>query len=675
MAAAANPQLQWGLKNMELWLECFTGQSQNTSGRGEASTRTPPSSSQQFHKPCTYCFSTYHFPDNCPRNPFHFKSTPSDSSASRPLPRDRKGNLTHPGLVTFSPSALTSMELAVPGRSATFVTNVAPVRVITPDRIAPFRPPPAPDPQICTPLRPLEFECELVSYPNKDFVCHIVLGIRYGFKIGCAGPQFAHTSPNLPSAYLQPKVIDETLHKECKAGRIAGPFSYPPLAHFRSSGVGLVPKKDGGWRMIHHLSAPSGSSVNDYINQDVCSLSYTTINDATSSLIRLDPGSWMAKMDLKSAFCLCPVLPTDQNFLGLYWNGYYYYDKCLPFGLRSAPFLFNNIGRVIEWCIRNRGLRHLIRYLDDFLTLGAPQSQECSNNKSVMLEVCQLFNIPVNLEKTSGPAQCIEFLGIMLDSVKMEASISLGRRDELLTDLSNLAAHRTCKKCQLLQLIGKLSFACKVVPAGRMFLRRLINKSMEVGPMNHHISLCDETKADLQWWLAFLPAWSGTSILIDPVLLSPTHHQLFTDASSQKGYGAYWNGKWFGGQWDLTLLTSITWKELYTVVLAASTWGHEWRGQSILFHCDNRAVIEIWQKGSCKHQPIMALVRILYIIAALFQFRVLIQHIPGTNNAIADALSRFQVLRFCELAPLADPNPTDVVPPKSHCRQEVQCLL
>ena len=98
-------------------------------------------------------------------------------------------------------------------------------------------------------------------------------------------------------------------------------------------------------------------------------------------------------------------------------------------------------------------------------------------------------------------------------------------------------------------------------------------------------------------------------------------------------------------------------------------------GQSILFHCDNRAVIEIWQKGSCKHKPIMALVRILYFIATLFQFRVLIQHIPGTNNAIADALSRFQVLRFHKLAPLADPNPTDVVPLKSHCRQEAQHLL
>ena len=36
--------------------------------------------------------------------------------------------------------------------------------------------------------------------------------------------------------------------------------------------IGVVPKKDGGWRLIYHLSALSGSSVNDYINLEYYSL-------------------------------------------------------------------------------------------------------------------------------------------------------------------------------------------------------------------------------------------------------------------------------------------------------------------------------------------------------------------------------------------------------------------
>ena len=62
--------------------------------------------------------------------------------------------------------------------------------------------------------------------------------------------------------------------------------------------------------------------------------------------------------------------------------------------------------------------------------------------------------------------------------------------------------------------------------------------------MHHHVTLCDETKADLRWWLALLPAWAGTSVLIDPRWLLPAH-QLFTDALSEIGYGAYWNGSSF----------------------------------------------------------------------------------------------------------------------------------
>ena len=49
----------------------------------------------------------------------------------------------------------------------------------------------------------------------------------------------------------------------------------------------------------------------------------------------------MAKVDLKSAFRMVPVHPTDWHLLGLRDN--YYIDTCLPFGLQSAPFLFNEI--------------------------------------------------------------------------------------------------------------------------------------------------------------------------------------------------------------------------------------------------------------------------------------------------------------------------------------------
>jgi len=114
-------------------------------------------------------------------------------------------------------------------------------------------------------------------------------------------------APNLRSAFQQPEVIDATLRDECEAGQILGPFDQPPFPNFRTSGLGLVPKHDGGWRIIYHLSAPFAQSINDFIDPSSYSLSYCTIDDAYQMLNELGPGALMNKIDLKSAFRLIPV--------------------------------------------------------------------------------------------------------------------------------------------------------------------------------------------------------------------------------------------------------------------------------------------------------------------------------------------------------------------------------
>ena len=51
------------------------------------------------------------------------------------------------------------------------------------------------------------------------------------------------------------------------------------------SGVGVVPKKSGKLRLIHHLSSPSGRSVNDGIPKADFSLHYVTIDNAISAIL------------------------------------------------------------------------------------------------------------------------------------------------------------------------------------------------------------------------------------------------------------------------------------------------------------------------------------------------------------------------------------------------------
>ncbi len=148
-----------------------------------------------------------------------------------------------------------------------------------------------------------------------------------------------------------------------------------------------------------------------------------------------------------------------------------------------------------------------------------------------------------------GPSTTLTFLGIQLDSIAMRASITSDRKQELLDALRLIAFRHTCTKQELLSLIGKLSFATKVVSPGRIFLRRLIDLSTTVGPLHHHVTLNKEAHLDIQWWLDFLPDWPGTNLFLESHWVPSPDMELFTDASNLS-YGAYWSGRWFCATWS-----------------------------------------------------------------------------------------------------------------------------
>ena len=223
----------------------------------------------------------------------------------------------------------------------------------------------------------------------------------------------------------------------------------------------------------------------------------------------------MAKIDLKNAFRLILVRPQDWNLLGIKWRDQLYIDTCLTFGLRSAPFLFNQLADVIHWSLQpNHGVHHVLHYLDYFFTAGSPGSTECSHNLQAMISLCTI-NAPVKTSKIDGPSTRLTFLGIVINTEGMTAGISPERKADLILSIQSLRRKDKCTKYQLLSLVGKLSFACKVISAGRIFLRRLIDLSCTVSRMHHRLRLCTDAHLDLDWWLAFLPTWSGTSYILE----------------------------------------------------------------------------------------------------------------------------------------------------------------
>ena len=205
-----------------------------------------------------------------------------------------------------------------------------------------------------TPVRVDRLEFLLHGYDRvlKQF---LVDGFRFGFRIHFVGERFSSESPNLKSALDQPVVTHAKLRKECDAGRIVGPFTAPPFPNFRCSPLGIVPKKDPSeFRLIHHLSYPKGSSVNDFIPDYCSTVKYASVGDAVKLLKRLGKGCFMAKTDVKSAFRIIPIHPADYSLLGLKWDNMYYFDRCLAMGLSSSKI----------------GSSQCLRCLSDSLTQG-----------------------------------------------------------------------------------------------------------------------------------------------------------------------------------------------------------------------------------------------------------------------------------------------------------------
>ena len=137
------------------------------------------------------------------------------------------------------------------------------------------------------------------------------------------------------------------------------------------------------------LSQPEGFSINERIDKDEYAVRYSHFDDATALVRELGEGCYMCKVDVKHAFRLLPVHPTEWKLLGYRWNGYFFVDTRLPFGLRSSSKIFNDFADLICWIIINKyKLTDLVHYSDDFFMV-------CCQSLSVACEqlrtLCQAF--------------------------------------------------------------------------------------------------------------------------------------------------------------------------------------------------------------------------------------------------------------------------------------------
>ena len=137
--------------------------------------------------------------------------------------------------------------------------------------------------------------------------------------------------------------------------------------------------------------------------------------------------------------------------------------------------------------------------------------------------------------------------------------------------------------------------------------------------------------------------------------------QLFMDSAQSLGYGAVYATFWFYGPFPSHWKT-LTFLELYRIVLVAHIWATIWKNHSILFFMDNLALFSIINSQTSRDPHIIKLLRVL--ILSCMQNNIFFQarHINGSKNVLVDFLSRLQVEKFRQLSPTSRPQPEQIPP-------------
>ena len=499
---------------------------------------------------------------------------------------------------------------------------------------------------------------------EREFLCQ---GFEEGFRIPFSGSLVtSEIVKNHNSCNNNMDILYSKINHEIRMGRVAGPFDTPPIAGLTYSPLGLVPKHgSNSYRLIHDLSFPRGQSVNSGITSENSKVFYDTIDTVISLVKKHGYGALMAKTDIQDAFRLLPIHPNDYKLLGfsVQNNGQteHYFDKCLPMGLSISCQTFERFSSALQWYMEFYHHASVSHVIDDFLFVGPMASHSCKRQLEQFLSLCTALHIPIKDEKTVFPTTKIVIYGIEVDSISMTFRLPEDKLQKINGLLASFKHRKKVTLRELQSLLGLLNFAVSVVAPGRAFLRRLYDLTIGISRPYFKIRLNTAARADLEAWHLFMRSFNGKSMFLNDKWISSDTLKLQTDAATSTGYAAVFGKKWFYGAWSEELGgVSINVMELFPIVVAMELWGKCMANHKILFLSDNTCTVNVVNNTTSKCPAMMRLVRRLVVACLSHNIMFKAKHVPGAQNCLPDAISRFHLQAARQLAPWLDHHPTPV---------------
>jgi len=408
------------------------------------------------------------------------------------------------------------------------------------------------DPRVVvTPLDADGLEAELRQQGVLKKWSHIIDGIRNGFDVGVK-TQVPCTiiHPNHTSSALDPNFISSYIQSEMAAGRYSRGFSQSELegliGPFCTSPLGLVRKDVTSFRLIQDLSFPrhnnSVPSVNSQVDSDDFPTEWGTFDTTSRLLLSLPVGCRAATFDISSAYRITPVRPDQQWALVVHWDGKFYVDRALPFGLASSAGVFGSVADMLV-ALYNHSHKFgpMVKWVDDFFAILLPHQ---SWNETDFMEFTGRFGVPWSAKKLRPLDVVQRYIGFSWDLSSRSVSLPEEKKRAALDLVDQwLQVNGKFTLTEVLAFHGKLVFIASIFPLIRPYLPSIIDFSRSFRDPRSKLHVPRSTRRDLEWVKYLLQVLPNTMPLSLPSLVDL---DWWGDASTSFGIGVVIGDCWAG---------------------------------------------------------------------------------------------------------------------------------
>ena len=348
---------------------------------------------------------------------------------------------------------------------------------------------------------------------------------------------------------------------------------------------------------------------------------------------------YLYKVDLSRAYRQLPIDPFDWPLLGIFWDEKFYIDLAIPFGLRHGAMACQRVTEAVCFVLKDKHDADASPYIDDFGGIAGQNKREANNQYIAIKTILLDMGLMVAWEKCTPPTRVLTWTGTTFDTIRMIKWIDVTKVQEALDMVQFFVDLKVITLKQLEVLLGKLIYASKLSNPAKRFLNTSLHFRRCIPDIGSH-ALPPGMVHDLKWFLQFLPAYNGRAIIRSR--MCPTMF-LFTDASMVGGGAIITDLAYFAVPWPQSILQlngSISELEIYTILIAFRIWKHYLQGTTVLVRSDNEAAVVTIRTGSTRNIFMADCIRELWFICATADIDLIISHVAGKDNTVADLLSR-----------------------------------